>query len=62
MVSLWTHMGFVIKRPSPTNLSDFLKKIIPKEIYVETGRGSMDLLTNDQPNKGLESNKVEKKG
>lgn len=47
MVSLWSHMGFIIKRPRPTNLSDYLKEIIPKEIFVETGRGSMDLLTND---------------
>ncbi len=54
MIALWSHMGFVTKHPRPENLSPFLKKIIPNEIFVETGRGSMDLLTNDQPNRGLE--------
>lgn len=56
MVALWSHMGFVLKRKRPENLSDELKKLIPEEVYVETGRGSMDLYTNSQPNTGLPKN------
>lgn len=44
MIHLWSHMGFVIKKQRPNNLSEELKKFIPKEIYVETGRGSMNLM------------------
>ena len=53
MIALWTHMGFVVKRPRPSNLSDALKAVIPQDIYVEIGRGPMDLLTEDAPNEGL---------
>ena len=53
MIALWSHMGFVIKKPRPDNLSPELQKLIPKDIYVETGRGSMDLLTGDKPNSGI---------
>ena len=57
MVALWPHMGFVLKRNRPENLSKPLQKLIPPEIYVETGRGSMDLYTNAQPNEGLPKTK-----
>ncbi|MEM1119416.1 MAG: CTQ-dependent glycine oxidase GoxA [Bacteroidota bacterium] len=53
MVALWSAMGFVLKRKRPNNLSADLKKVIPEELYVETGRGSMDLYTESLPNQGL---------
>lgn len=53
MVALWPHMGIVLKHKRPENLSAKLKSLIPEEIYVETERGSMNLYTNSQPNKGL---------
>ena len=53
MIQLWSHMGFVIKRPRPKNLSPALQKVIPADIFVETGRGPLDLLTEDPPNEGL---------
>lgn len=57
MVALWPHMGFVLKRKRPENLSAKLKSLIPEDVYVETGRGSMDLYTNTQPNEGLPDKK-----
>jgi hypothetical protein len=56
MVALWSRMGFVLKYPRPENLSDALKAVIPAEIFVETGRGSMDLYTDSAPNSGLPKN------
>lgn len=56
MVALWSRMGFVLKHPRPENLSEELKKMIPAEIYVEVGRGSMDLYDVTAPNTGLPKN------
>ena len=53
--ALWHGFGVIVKRPRPDNLSDELKKIIPEYLYVETGRGTMDLLYNEQPNPGRHS-------
>lgn len=53
MVDLWSQMGFVVKRQRPENLPEELKPYVPEEIYVEVGRGSMDLETGAPPNRGL---------
>ena len=49
MVALWDRMGFVVKRPGP----DDRPAGIPDELFVEMGRGSMDLDTNEPPNEGI---------
>ena len=43
-VYLWSGFGMVVKKKRPENLSPILKKIIPEYIFVETDRGSMDLV------------------
>ena len=47
MVYLWSHMGFVVKRPGPTDPGR--PPTIPRELFVEVDRGSMDLTTNAPP-------------
>ena len=49
MVALWDRMGFVVRKPGPK------KPVpgIPDELFVEMGRGSMDLETNQPPNQGI---------
>ena len=62
MIALWTHMGFVVKKPRPRNISPELRKVIPADIYVEMHRGPMDILTEDAPNEGLKPvNRIKKR-
>ncbi|HZH17586.1 MAG TPA: CTQ-dependent glycine oxidase GoxA [Archangium sp.] len=51
MVYLWDRMGFVVKKTAPADPS--WPKEIPKVLYVEVDRGSMDLSTNELPVRGL---------
>jgi hypothetical protein len=43
MIALWTHMGFVVERPGPSDLA--LLDGFPRRIYVEIGRDTVDFLT-----------------
>lgn len=47
MVDLWDRMGFVVRRPGPTDPNR--PKEIPPVLYVEVDRGSLDLFTNQPP-------------
>lgn len=38
MISLWTQMGVLVKRPGPVGLPG-----VPEEVYVEVQRGTMDI-------------------
>lgn len=40
MITLWERMGFLVKRPGPTDAAR--PPDIPVELFVETGRGSME--------------------
>ncbi|QRN96829.1 CTQ-dependent glycine oxidase GoxA [Archangium violaceum] len=51
MVYLWDRMGFVVKKTAPADPS--WPKEIPKVLYVEVDRGSMDLSTTTPPVRGL---------
>jgi len=53
MVALWSRMGFVLSHPRPEGLSDALKRVIPETLFVEIGRGSMDLYTDSPPNHSI---------
>ena len=53
--ALWSGFGMVVKRKRPENLSDELKKIIPEYLFVETDRGTVDLLYDNPTNPGLHS-------
>jgi len=46
-------MGFVLSHPRPEGLSDALKRVIPETLFVEIGRGSMDLYTDSPPNHSI---------
>lgn len=50
-ISAWSRLGFVVKMPGPTDKG--APKRIPKEMFVEMDRGSMDLQVDEQPNLGL---------
>lgn len=50
MISLWERMGFVEKRPGPTDPGR--PAAIPGEIFVETGRGDMELRFDWKPSDG----------
>lgn len=52
MVYLWEHMGFVVQKRTPVELTEG-PDALPEFLYVEVGRGSMDLETDEQPNLGL---------
>lgn len=52
MIALWSRMGFVVRRPGPSDPG--APPEIPKELYVEIGRGSMDLRTGGAPNLGID--------
>ncbi len=43
MVTLWPHMGMVVRRPGPTDSS--AREDLPANMYVEVQRGSVDLKT-----------------
>lgn len=47
MLNLWDKMGFVVRRDGPND--EGAPKVIPKEVYVEVDRGSMDLMLNKAP-------------
>ncbi|WP_207460886.1 CTQ-dependent glycine oxidase GoxA [Azospirillum sp. SYSU D00513] len=51
MIYLWDRMGFVVSRPGPTDAGR--PEAIPGTLYVEVGRGSMDLFLDQPPNRGL---------
>jgi hypothetical protein len=51
MIALWGHMGFIESRPRPKGLSPTLQKLIPAELFVETGRAAMDMLSNPDSSK-----------
>jgi hypothetical protein len=44
MIYLWHRMGFVVRRPGPTDPNR--PKEIPLVVYVEVDRGSLDLFTH----------------
>lgn len=48
MIELWTRMGFVVRRPGPQDAA--APPGIPGTLFVEVGRGSMDLQTDSKPN------------
>jgi hypothetical protein len=51
MVALWHRMGFVVRRPGPTDPG--APPEIPREMFVEVGRGSMSFQTDARPNLGI---------
>ncbi|MEP9378993.1 CTQ-dependent glycine oxidase GoxA [Aquabacter sp. CN5-332] len=51
MIYLWERMGFVVSRPGPKDAGK--PKEIPAKLYVEVGRGSMDLTLNSPPFLGI---------
>jgi hypothetical protein len=51
MVYLWDRMGFVVKKTAPSDPS--WPQEIPRVLYVEVDRGSMDLSTTTPPPRGL---------
>ncbi len=42
MISLWERMGFVVKRPGPQGAGTGGLSAVPKEMYVEVGRGNVE--------------------
>jgi hypothetical protein len=54
MVPLWGRMGFVVRRPGPTDPGK--PAAIPAQMFVEVDRGSLDLTGNAPPNLGLPPN------
>jgi len=42
MITLWERMGFVVKRPGPSAAGKGQLSAIPKEMYVEVGRGDVE--------------------
>lgn len=51
MIYLWSRMGFVLRRPGPVDPD--APSQIPKSLFVESGRGSMELDSAGKPNAGL---------
>lgn len=47
MVALWDRMGFVVRRLGPTDVG--APPGIPKDLFVEVGRGSVNLDTDNPP-------------
>lgn len=47
MLYLWDRMGFVVRRDGPTDAN--APKSLPKTMYVEVDRGSMDLMLDKPP-------------
>lgn len=50
MIGLWERMGFLVKRPGPTDAQRPADS--PAELFVETGRGSMEARFNWVPGDG----------
>lgn len=42
MISLWQRMGFVVKREGPKGAGEGSLAAVPKEMYVEVGRGNVE--------------------
>jgi len=53
MVALWDRMGFVVKRPGPGD--EYAPEKLRHDFFVEVGRGSMNLTTNEPPNEGVKA-------
>ncbi|MEM7427836.1 MAG: CTQ-dependent glycine oxidase GoxA [Pseudomonadota bacterium] len=51
MITLWQRMGFVVKRPGPTDPSR--PRQIPDEVFVEEGRGNMEFAFDWKPGDGV---------
>ncbi|WP_198154865.1 CTQ-dependent glycine oxidase GoxA [Oceanibaculum pacificum] len=51
MITLWQRMGFVVKRPGPTDKDK--PAAIPSELFVEVGRGNMEMRFNWKPTDGM---------
>ena len=54
MVYLVNQMGVVLKRRGPSDATD--ANLLPKEVFVEIGRGTMDLEFGEKPCDGFEPN------
>lgn len=52
MISLWERMGFVVKRPGPNDAGKGELAAIPKEMYVEVGRGNVEIRFDWKPSMG----------
>ncbi|MFM2045813.1 MAG: hypothetical protein RLY86_4389 [Pseudomonadota bacterium] len=50
MLYLWSRMGFVVRRPGPTDAG--APADLPRTMYVEVDRGSMDLMLDQPPYRG----------
>jgi len=50
MIGLWQRMGFVVRRPGPTDPQR--PEYIPDELYVEVGRGSLETRFDWEPSAG----------
>lgn len=50
MITLWERMGFVVKQDVPAPVATQLG--IPSEVFVETGRGNMEMRFNWKPSDG----------
>lgn len=51
MIHLWERMGFVVKKPGPDDPDK--PAAIPDELYVEVGRGDMELMFDWKPEDGM---------
>ena len=52
MIALWERMGFVVKRKGPKSAGRGKLAAIPKEMYVEVGRGDVELRFDWKPSMG----------
>ncbi|MEQ8348915.1 MAG: CTQ-dependent glycine oxidase GoxA [Sneathiellaceae bacterium] len=50
MIGVWQEMGFVVKRPGPTDPQR--PQAIPAEVFVETGRGTVETRFDWEPGHG----------
>ena len=50
-VALWSHLGFIEKQPRPDSIGPKLHDLIPPILFVETERGSMDMLSESAPSR-----------
>ena len=50
MIEMWQRMGFVVRRPGPTDAGR--PKGIPDQLFVEVGRANMETRINWTPENG----------
>lgn len=52
MIALWERMGFVVKREGPESAGKGKMAAVPKEMYVEVGRGNVEYRFKWKPSMG----------